>query len=81
VIFIPLAQEKISEYDDKIRKYSKLINWDWRLVSSLIYEESRFNPDLVSWAGAYGLMQLMPVTFNTLKIRKNQGLMLKFILE
>lgn len=53
----------ISKYDEKIRKYSQLIDWDWRLVSSLIYEESRFNPNVVSWAGAKGLMQLMPATF------------------
>ncbi|HOE38229.1 MAG TPA: transglycosylase SLT domain-containing protein [Bacteroidales bacterium] len=71
--FYSISTGKISEYDDKIRKYSKLINWDWRLVSSLIYEESRFNPDLVSWAGAYGLMQLMPVTFNTFKDPEKSG--------
>lgn len=53
---------KISRYDNYIKKYSKDIGWDWRLVASLIYEESRFNPGAKSWAGAYGLMQLMPST-------------------
>ena len=53
---------KISAYDKTIKKYSKEIGWDWRLVASLIYQESRFKPDAVSWAGAYGLMQLMPLT-------------------
>ncbi|MBN2215616.1 MAG: transporter substrate-binding domain-containing protein [Bacteroidales bacterium] len=53
---------KISKYDKTIKKYSKEIGWDWRLVASLIYQESRFKPDAVSWAGAYGLMQLMPLT-------------------
>ncbi len=57
-----LNSGKISEYDKAIKKYSKEIGWDWRLVASLIYQESRFKPDAVSWAGAYGLMQLMPVT-------------------
>ncbi|MDT8308326.1 MAG: lytic transglycosylase F, partial [Bacteroidales bacterium] len=47
---------KISRYDNYIKKYSKDIGWDWRLVASLIYEESRFNPGAKSWAGAYGLM-------------------------
>jgi membrane-bound lytic murein transglycosylase F len=52
--------DKISPWDRAIKKYSKEIDWDWRLLASLIYQESRFHPDAVSWAGAYGLMQLMP---------------------
>ncbi len=53
---------KLSKYDNLIRKHSKDGPWDWRLVASLIYEESRFNPMAQSWAGATGLMQLMPGT-------------------
>lgn len=53
---------KLSRYDDLIRKHSKEGPWDWRLVASVIYEESRFNPNAQSWAGATGLMQLMPGT-------------------
>jgi membrane-bound lytic murein transglycosylase F len=52
----------ISPYDDAIRKYSIEIGWDWRLLAALIYEESRFKHDLVSYGGAFGIMQLMPVT-------------------
>jgi membrane-bound lytic murein transglycosylase F len=51
---------KISPYDKIIKKYSKIIDWDWRLLASLIYQESRFHPEAKSWAGAFGLMQLMP---------------------
>jgi len=51
---------KISPYDPVIKKCSELIDWDWRLLASLIYQESRFYPEARSWAGAYGLMQLMP---------------------
>ncbi|MCK9321270.1 MAG: transporter substrate-binding domain-containing protein [Bacteroidales bacterium] len=54
---------KISNYDDIIKKYSHIIGWDWRLIASLIYEESRFNENAISWAGAYGLMQLMPFIY------------------
>jgi membrane-bound lytic murein transglycosylase F len=53
---------KISPFDESIRKYSSMIGWDWRLLTSLIYQESRFNANVTSWAGAFGLMQLMPVT-------------------
>ena len=57
-----LGSGKISPFDDAIKKESERIGWDWRLMASLIYQESRFNPEAVSWAGAFGLMQLMPVT-------------------
>ncbi len=59
---------KISRWDDMIKSASNDINWDWRLVASLIYQESRFNPDVRSWAGAYGLMQVMPGTGKRLGI-------------
>ncbi len=59
-----LAHEggKVSYFDDQIKKYSQKLGWDWRLLASLIYQESRFNPKVKSWAGAFGLMQLMPQT-------------------
>lgn len=60
--YISLKGGKISLYDKYIKKHSKKIDWDWRLVASLIFQESRFNPNVQSWAGAYGLMQLMPAT-------------------
>jgi len=53
---------RLSQYDELIRRYARRIGWDWRLLASLIYEESHFNPESCSWAGAEGLMQLMPAT-------------------
>jgi membrane-bound lytic murein transglycosylase F len=53
---------KVSPYDDLIRQFSSSINWDWRLLASLICQESRFNPDVESRRGAVGLMQIMPET-------------------
>ncbi len=55
---------KISQYDELIKMNATAINWDWRLLSSLIYQESKFEPATTSWAGAGGLMQLMPSTAN-----------------
>ena len=52
----------ISPYDDLIKEYATEIGWDWRLLTSLIYQESGFDPNSSSWAGAQGLMQLMPET-------------------
>ncbi|MGM0648183.1 MAG: transglycosylase SLT domain-containing protein [Bacteroidota bacterium] len=60
--FHSLGGGHISPYDDLIKKYSKEIGWDWRLLAALIFQESRFNPSIESWAGAKGLMQLMPAT-------------------
>lgn len=52
----------ISQYDDLIKKYAIDLKWDWRILASLIYQESKFKTDVKSWAGASGLMQLMPST-------------------
>jgi membrane-bound lytic murein transglycosylase F len=53
---------KISRFDDHIRSFADSIGWDWKLLASLIYQESQFRPNVKSWAGAVGLMQLLPST-------------------
>ena len=53
---------KISEFDDMLKKYADTLGWDWRILASQIYQESQFDPNAKSWAGATGLMQLMPET-------------------
>ncbi|MBX2964217.1 MAG: transporter substrate-binding domain-containing protein [Cyclobacteriaceae bacterium] len=57
-----LAGNKISPYDELIKEGANELGWDWRLLAAIIYQESRFNPEGESWAGAKGLMQLMPET-------------------
>jgi len=59
----------ISQYDDIVKNYTSKIGWDWRFVSSVIYQESQFNPNSQSWAGARGLMQIMPPTARELGIK------------
>ena len=59
---LSLREGKISHYDDLFKKYAGQIEWDWRLLASLAYTESNFDTTAVSWAGAEGLMQLMPRT-------------------
>lgn len=66
--FYSLSNNKISPYDDLIRKNSERIGWDWRLLASLVYQESRFKPSVLSWAKAKGLMQLMPETAKELGV-------------
>ena len=71
--YYALTSGRISAYDDIIKTYSEQIGWDWRLVASLIYQESRFKPDVKSWAGAFGLMQLMPSTAQRFGIDPNSS--------
>ncbi|MDE6826996.1 MAG: transglycosylase SLT domain-containing protein [Paramuribaculum sp.] len=53
---------QLSPYDDLFRKYAAEIGWDWRLLAAQAHTESKFKPSAVSWAGARGLMQIMPAT-------------------
>ena len=60
--FLSLNNGKISPYDDLIKAAADSIDWDWKLFAAQIYQESTFNPEAESWAGAIGLMQLIPET-------------------
>jgi membrane-bound lytic murein transglycosylase F len=60
--YLATISGKLSPYDEIIRREAASIDWDWRLIASLIYQESQFNPAARSWSGAMGLMQLMPRT-------------------
>lgn len=67
--FYSLNKNKISKFDGIIKTHAKKIGWDWRLLASQIYQESRFKPKTESWAGAKGLMQMMPATMASLGIK------------
>ncbi len=56
----PYWQSDITRWSDLITKYSADNGLDPNLVASLIEEESKGNPRLISRAGAVGLMQIMP---------------------
>ena len=67
--YYSLKNNQISKYDELIKIYAKELGWDWRLLASQVYQESRFDPYANSWAGAKGLMQVMPATAEALKIK------------
>lgn len=50
----------ISPYDDMVRTIAEEAGVDWKLVLAVMAQESRFNPNARSWAGAVGLMQIIP---------------------
>ena len=49
-------------FEQTILKWSQQRQLNPSLVTSLIRQESRFEPEIRSWAGALGLMQVMPGT-------------------
>ena len=74
-IFSPMLDRKggiISHYDQLFMTYSRDIRWDWRLMAAQCYQESTFDPKAVSFAGAKGLMQIMPGTADHLGVPRSQ---------
>jgi membrane-bound lytic murein transglycosylase F len=55
----------ISPYDDIVRQVADSAGVDWLMVTAMIAQESSFNPNSKSWAGAVGLMQIMPQFVDT----------------
>lgn len=54
-----ISLTSISPYDDIVRQNAAAMGWDWRLISALIYHESRFINESASDRGAVGLMQIV----------------------
>lgn len=69
--FINKEKGIISVYDDLFRTASTQTGWDWRLIAAQCYQESGFDPQAVSRAGARGLMQIMPGTAKELGLSMN----------
>lgn len=53
---------RLSPYDELIKEHAKSLGWDWRMLSAVIYQESKFSINAKSHRGAVGLMQVMPQT-------------------
>lgn len=62
IMTLDLSKGKVSPFDGLFRKYAGEAEIDWRLLAAQGFVESRFNPSAVSWAGARGVMQIMPGT-------------------
>jgi len=63
-----LKKGQLSPYDAIIKSHSNQYDFDWRMVVAQMFQESRFDPQAKSWAGALGLMQVMPRTAKELGI-------------
>ena len=72
-VFAPMLNRAggvISHYDGFFQRYASTIRWDWRLLAAQCYQESTFDPRARSWAGACGLMQIMPGTADHLGLSR-----------
>ena len=72
-VFAPMLNRAggvISHYDGFFQRYAATIRWDWRLLAAQCYQESTFDPKARSWAGACGLMQIMPGTADHLGLSR-----------
>ena len=61
---------ELSPFDSLIRRYAMQYKFDWRLIAAQMYQESQFDPKAKSWAGAIGLMQVMPRTGRDMGFRR-----------
>ena len=64
----------ISKWDQLFINYAPKAGWDWRLLAAQCYQESTFDPQAHSWAGACGLMQIMPGTADHLGLARSKML-------
>ena len=72
-VFAPMLNRAggvISHYDGFFQRYASTLRWDWRLLAAQCYQESTFDPKARSWAGACGLMQIMPGTADHLGLSR-----------
>lgn len=60
--FKRVSADFISPYDSLVKVYADTLGWDWKLLSAIIYQESRYKIEASSHRGAKGLMQMMPKT-------------------
>ena len=66
----------VTKYDIYFSKYSKRYfgpNFDWRYFKAQAIAESNLRENIRSYAGAEGIMQIMPKTFEEIK-RKNPSI-------
>ena len=57
-----ISEKQLSEFDDIVKQVASEFDFDWRLITAMMYQESQFNPNAISFKDARGLMQVLPST-------------------
>jgi peptidoglycan lytic transglycosylase F len=60
---------RLPKYEKTIKKAAQKYGFDWRLIAAMIYQESHFNPDAISFTGVEGIMQLTRDTARDMGIK------------
>ena len=68
---IDISAGKISSYDNIVKHFASIYNFEWRLNIAQMYQESRFNPKARSSSGAEGLFQVLPSTAREMGFKQN----------
>ncbi|WP_444906999.1 transporter substrate-binding domain-containing protein [Microbulbifer sp. SSSA008] len=63
------STDELSPFDPIVKKYTEATDRDWRMVVAQMYQESQFNPQALSFAGAQGLMQVLPRTARQMGVK------------
>lgn len=74
-VYVPMLDRAggiISKWDGYFINYAPKAGWDWQLLAAQCYQESTFDPQAHSWAGACGLMQIMPATADHLGLARDK---------
>jgi membrane-bound lytic murein transglycosylase F len=64
----PVPEGDLTPYDQLLQWVGRTHGLDWRLLASLMYEESRFDPDAIGPGGSAGLFQFLPFTWRELGV-------------
>ncbi len=67
------GSDSISRFDSLFQAHADSLTWDWKLLAAVAFKESRFDTAAVSYAGAGGLMQMMPNTAALMGVAVGSG--------
>jgi len=69
---LEVVNRQISPFDSLFKAYAPQLGWDWQLLASIAYQESHFQPSVIAWSGAEGLMGIMPATASGLGFKPEE---------
>jgi membrane-bound lytic murein transglycosylase F len=70
---LELEGDSISPFDSLFQAHADSTSYDWMLFAAVAFKESRFDSTAKSFAGAEGLMQMMPGTAEMLGVDSADG--------
>lgn len=62
-------ERTLPRYQPIIKEAADKYGFDWRLIAAVVYQESHFDPEAVSYTGVKGIMQLTRTTADEMGIK------------